>query len=152
MYENGNTIELKENGSKEQNGTKPKQGMKLETGKRDLLGPSSNGRLKRGASQMERVRRLNTRQKRGQSVSFTPGNLGKQKKPLNDDTEEGLQGLFHHLKIRQDKMRTEFQETAKWYKVATKMDKIFFWGYGISVTILTFYAFIFKPMQKDVQL
>lgn len=69
-----------------------------------------------------------------------------------DPTEDSLHGLFHHLKIRQDKMRSEFQETAKWFKVATKMDKIFFWGYGISVTILTFYAFVFKPMQKDVEL
>ena len=154
MSENGTTIELKEEVAKEQNGVRPKQESTAETNlnKDHLLPPSSNGGLKRAPSHMERARRLHTRQKRGQSVSFTHENMRKKKPPINDETEEGLQGLFHHLKIRQDKMRTEFQETAKWFKVATKMDRIFFWGYGISVTILTFYAFIFKPMQKNVEL
>lgn len=67
----------------------------------------------------------------------------------NEQTEEGLHGLFHHLKIRQDKMRTDLKETARWYQVATKMDRVFFWGYGISIMLLTLYAFIVKPMWKN---
>ncbi|KAF6033220.1 hypothetical protein EB796_008474 [Bugula neritina] len=72
--------------------------------------------------------------------------------PAMGNTEKGLQDLFFHLKQRHDKVRLDLQDTAKWYKVATKMDRIFFWSYGFSVTILTFYAFVFKPMQKDISL
>ncbi|XP_067932983.1 acetylcholine receptor subunit alpha-type acr-16-like [Watersipora subatra] len=72
--------------------------------------------------------------------------------PLNNLAEEGLQGMFQHLKVRQDKIRKDLHDTAKWYKIATKMDRIFFWSYGISMLILTFYAFVFKPMQKDLKL
>ena len=95
------------------------------------------------------------RSRRGHSMSAIQENKTvspPRSMPLMDHTEEGLQGLFSQLKARQDKMRRDLHTTAKWYKVATKMDRIFFWSYGISVAILTFYAFVFKPMQKKVEL
>lgn len=32
------------------------------------------------------------------------------------------------------------------------MDLIFFWVYGFTVTVLTLYAFLFKPMQKHLDM
>lgn len=64
----------------------------------------------------------------------------------------GLHELFNQLKLKQEKMRCELQETSNWYQVAAKMDMVFFWAYGCSVVILTMYSFVFKPMQKHLEL
>lgn len=122
--------------------------------------PDISLHVPKGPPSLHVPKRPPNRNRRGQSLSVIHENAIHRNLPLpeddpppkNDNAEEGLHGLFHHLKVRQDKMRAELEETAKWYKVATKMDRVFFWSYGISVTILTLYAFVFKPMHKHMEL
>lgn len=157
ILEDDNTIEMKVNGihhTHKQNGVNGKLKLdKNSNGEETVMNGSPAH--KESPSHEARIR-FAARSKRGNSVPVLAGSSSTKQRtlaqPIDDSTEEGLQGLFHHLKIRQDKMRTEFQETAKWFKVATKMDRVFFWGYGITVTILTLYAFVFKPMQKNISL